>query len=59
MQWWMSILQRFLPLPFLTVLAPERNKKSLRSTGKKWLKVTVMAFSQGVKFRDLQPCFLP
>lgn len=51
--------QRFLPLPFLTVLAPDRNKKSLRSTGKKWLKVTVVAFSQGVKFRDLQPCSLP
>lgn len=47
--------QRFLPLHFLTVLAPDRNKKSLRSTGKKWLKVTVVAFSQGVKFRDLQP----
>ena len=50
--------QRFLPLPFLTVLASDRNKKSLRSTGKKWLKVTVVAFPQGVKLRDLQPCFL-
>ena len=50
--------QRFLPLPFLTVLASDRNKKSLRSTGKKWLKVTVVAFRQGVKLRDLQPCFL-
>ena len=43
--------QRFLPLHFLTVLAPDRNKKSLRSTGKKWLKV----FNESVKKSTVFP----